>query len=142
MTKQQKGWLCVVIIVFMTIGMAFTNYTRHAALREELDLRGTFENVPGVEIRTTQSSFFSKKPYQRIIIRIPSLASSNDDLSRNDLFSRKNADLVNKVIDREQLDKGFALWISRIFDKEKAARYTDVIEIWYRDDRIIEEHYQ
>lgn len=142
MTKNPKGWLCVLIVFLLTLGMAFFNHTRHVALRERLDLEGIFENVPGVEIRTTQSSFFSDKPYQRIIIRIPSLASANDDMSRNDVLSTKNADLVNKVIDREQLDKGFASWLSQIFDKDEASQYTDHIEVWYRDDKIIDQHYQ
>ncbi|MGT2716183.1 hypothetical protein [Streptococcus respiraculi] len=142
MTKYQKRWLwlCFFIIFLLTLGMAFLNHTRHATLRERLDLNGIFENVPGVEIRTTQSSFFSDKPYQRIVICIPSLASANDDLSRHNV-SGKNVDLVNKVIDREQLDKGFATWLRQIFDKNEAAQYTNHIEVWYRDDKIIEQDY-
>ncbi|MBF0777564.1 hypothetical protein [Streptococcus cuniculi] len=43
-------------------------------------------------------------------------------MSRNDVLSPKNADLVNKVIDREQLDKDFfrPTRLSQIFDKDEA----------------------
>ncbi|MGT2950244.1 hypothetical protein [Streptococcus cuniculi] len=49
---------------------------------------------------------------------------------------------MNKVMDREQLDKGFATWLSQIFDKDETAQYTVHIEVWYRDDTIIDQDYR
>ena len=66
---------------------------------------------------------------------IPSLASENDDATSD------KSQNVNKIIDREDLGNGFTRWLKKVFSSDEARKYTNRIEIWYRDEKIIDETY-
>lgn len=138
MEKENKRGILFVIFVLIVIGFAasaflgYREYSQKEIMKQELNLNGLFINIKGVEIDTTNGEFFSEKPYKDITIKIPSIASTGDDATK------ENDDQVNQILDREKLDKGFSTWLVNTFDQDFASIYTDKVQVWYRDHKIID----
>lgn len=132
--KKNIYWVIIISLIGSGI-FGFQQFSKKEKLKQELNLDGLFVNVKDIKIDTKESSIFDKKPYENITIKIPSLASENDD----SLIDGKK---VNKIIDREKFDEKFTLWLKHIFRKDVARKYTNNITIWYRDQKIVNETYK
>lgn len=127
------------LVVILSVGFGYHRYYQRNLMKQELNLDGIFINVRGVNVKTTEANYFgtkpSNRPYDKIVIMIPSLASENDDATSD------KSQNVNKIIDREDLGNGFTRWLKKVFSSDEARKYTNRIEIWYRDEKIIDETY-
>lgn len=123
-----------IFALLCSVGFGYLKFIRQEELRQELNLDGLFVNVQGVDIKT-EVDYWGNKPYKNIRIKIPSLASKGDDATK------ESDNKVNQIINREELDKGVTKWLKNIFNKKEAKRYTKHIEVWYRDDKIVDETY-
>ncbi|MCR8967544.1 hypothetical protein [Streptococcus zalophi] len=128
----------VILSIILGFLLGINRFYTKEKMKQELQLNSLFLNIEGLKVTTDNSSIWSNKPYKKIVIKIPSIASKNDDATNQ----KEAANKVNKVIDREKLDEGFANWIEKIFNKKETQQYTDEIEIWYRDNKIISETYK
>lgn len=146
-TKKMKNrinvhTLLIALLVITILGVVvsgsvgYKNYADKEAMKQELNLDGLFVNIKGVSTKTINSDSSSAKPYDTIVIKIPSIASSGDDAT-----AEKDVKNINQIIDREKLDIGFTKWLKSVFDKKVVGNYTDHIEVWYRDAKIINENY-
>jgi hypothetical protein len=128
-----KGQISLVVIASLAIAIiiGYSDYSRKEGLKQDLDLNGFFVNIQGVKIDTTPSGMFSDKAYDKIVIKIPSIASVNDDQTES------GEKKVNQIIDRKKLGDGFKDWLVYVFNPKVAEYYTNHIEIWYRDEKII-----
>lgn len=137
-TVIKKNWklvLAVSLIVALmgSVAVGFQRFRQLEIMKQELNLDGLFINIKGVEVKTKDSGFFSEKPYEKIVIKIPSIASEGDDATK------EGQNQVNQILDREKLGDGFASWLTNTFNSDVAKNYTDSIEVWYRDNKIIDE---
>ncbi|WP_273451521.1 hypothetical protein [Streptococcus ferus] len=123
------------LVVILSVGFGYHRYYQRNLMKQELNLDGIFINVRGVNVKTNEANYLSDRPYDKIVIMIPSLASENDDATSD------KSQNVNKVIDREDLGYGFTRWLKKVFSSDEARKYTKRIEIWYRDEKIIDETY-
>jgi hypothetical protein len=137
--KNWKTKLFVILVVALAVSavLGYRQFSQKEIMKQELNLNGLFVNIKGVETKTTSSDFFSDKPYDTIVIKIPSIASTGDDAT-----TEKDAKDVNQIIDREKLDKGFIAWLKSVFDDNVAKHYANHIEVWYRDDKIINKNFK
>ncbi|MQW23038.1 MULTISPECIES: hypothetical protein [unclassified Lactococcus] len=128
----------VLLALFVTIFIAYSKgkddvvnrYNTEEKIESEL-----FTNVKGTTVTgTPQSSFSSKKTFKNLKIEIPSFASVYDD---------KKAESVKatQIISREDLDRDITSWLKKSYNKKEAAKITDHVEVWYRDNKIIDESY-
>ena len=131
-----KHRILFVIIVFLAIllslGLGYQKFYAQEVLRQELNLDGLFVNIQGVEIKT-EGNVWGEKPYKEIRIKIPSLASKGDDTLK------EGDSKINQIINREALDEGVTKWLKNVFNKKEAKKYSVHIEVWYRDDKIVDE---
>lgn len=123
-------------VIFFSIYQGYQVFSTKERMRQELNLDGLFINIKGVEVTTEAADLFSEKPYKSITIKIPSIASVGDDTTDPNATQQ-----INRIIDREKLDTGFTTWLIEIFDEKVAKEYTDKIDVWYRDDKIISQTY-
>lgn len=128
--KKILLWITTISLLG-SIFLGFWQFSKKETMKRDLNLDGLFVNIKGVDVKTENSSIFDEKPYDKIVIKIPSLASENDD----SLIDGKK---VNKLIDRENFDKYFKTWLKHIFSKETARKYANQIVVYYRDDKIIQ----
>ncbi|SKA03759.1 hypothetical protein SAMN02745116_02210 [Pilibacter termitis] len=133
---RSKFFVLIVIALVASAVLGYGRFSKIEAKKQALNLDGLFVNIQGVDVKTVNSGFFSDKPYEKITIKIPSLASKGDDATK------EGAEKVNQIIDREKLGEGFTKWLKTIFNSKTARQYTDDIEVWYRDDKIIDEKYK
>lgn len=124
----------VIIALFCSIGFGYYKFIRKEELRQELNLEGLFVNVQGIDVKT-EADYWGEKPYKTIRIKIPSFASKGDDATK------ESDNKVNQIINREELDKGVTKWLKNVFNRKETKRYTNHIEVWYRDDKIVDEKY-
>lgn len=132
---DKMGWKVFVVVVIgvaLSAILGYREYSRKELMKQELNLDGLFINIKGVNVKTVSSNLFSEKPYKSIVIKIPSIASEGDDATK------EGGDKTNQIIDREKLNKGFESWLKNIFNSDFAKTYTDDIEVWYRDHKIID----
>lgn len=136
--KYWKTKLFVVFVIAIAISavLGFRQYRQREIMKQELNLDGLFVNIKGVDISTSSARFSSKKPYASIKIKIPSIASTGDDAIK------ENDNEINQIIDREKLGKDFENWLKVTFNSSVAKNYTEHIEVWYRDNKIIDENYK
>lgn len=130
---KTKIFVVIVIAIIFSAILGYHKYSQRELMKQELNLDGLFVNIKGVEVKTIDGGFFSEKPYEKIVIKIPSIASVGDDARK------EGQDKINQIIDREKLGKGFENWLRHIFNITIAKNYTDKIEIWYRDNKVIDE---
>lgn len=130
--------LCLFAIIISAV-FGFQRFRSKEIMKQELNLDGLFVNIQGVDIKTSESNPFDTKPYDKIVVKIPSISSKNDDIT--DEKEAKEAE-VNQVINREKLDQGFTNWLKKVYNEKIGSTYTNEIEIWYRDYKVIDENYK
>ena len=125
--------------VFLLLFAAYSTYRDFqikSQIYKELEINGLFINILNSGGTVKLDSRLSGNRLKSIEIKIPSIASKNDD-SKNP----KKVKEVNKIIDREKLDEGMKKWLQDAFNEKVAKKYTRKITVWYRDERIIDEVY-
>ncbi|MCM6930455.1 hypothetical protein [Enterococcus italicus] len=136
-SKKKFGIYFVSLFCILSVVFGYINFRNQEIMKQELNLDGLFMNIKNVKIDTTESGFGSKKPYDAIVIKIPSIASQFDDQIKEGFDSEKN-----EIINRESLDASFTKWLEETFSTTQAKKYTNKIEVWYRDIKIVDETYK
>lgn len=132
--NRKNGIRMLIIALLLSVLFGYFKFIRQEELRQELNLDGLFVNVQGLDVKT-EADYWGDKPYKNIVIKIPSLASKGDDATK------ETNDSVNKIVNREELGKGVVKWLKNVYNGQEAKRFTKHIEVWYRDDKIIDKTY-
>lgn len=89
-----------------------------------------FQNVENTTVTSKKNGLFSKVKYERVTIKIGSLASKYDNSDK--------ADQANNIINSKVLNNNFKKWLIASFDEKEAKKIADHVEVYYNDQKINE----